>query len=123
MLRSRLGKRKPPSEWTDPVDHPTGSLDQAKEIAQEETQKGGKEMAIKRIGRKILTNVAGLIGAGSIGSLSTGSVITGDVLVEIALLLVCLVLILVNGKDGVPDWLVQMVKGSPKGEKGKKKKK
>lgn len=76
-------------------------------------------MPFKIIGRtlkKVITVGAALIGAGTGGALSTGQVLTGEIILDAILLIGSLIIIGVNGKDGVPDWLIRRVGGTPPAE-------
>lgn len=76
-----------------------------------------------RIGRalkKVVSIAAGIIGIGTGGGIAIGELITGDVILDAILMIGCLVIIAINGKDGVPDWLIRRIGGTPptEGEEG-----
>lgn len=103
--------KKPPSDYLDPVDHPTGSLEKAAEIAKQKTE--GKTMFTKipRFFRKVVSAIAAVAGVSFGGFLSAGEVVTGDTIIDAVIILGAIVVLLLNGKEGVPDWLVHAVKG------------
>jgi len=55
--------------------------------------------------KKGVSIVAGVVGIGGTGVLASGGVLTGDVIVDGLLVVACFILIIINGKEGVPDWM------------------
>lgn len=66
-------------------------------------------LRIVRAGKKVVTTAAAIIGVGSAGSVSVGESLTGEVIVDAILIVGAVVIVLINGKDGVPDWLVHLL--------------
>lgn len=108
--RSRKPKR---------VNHPTGALKKAKQHSEENNM---STKMVKYI-RKALSTVSSIIGVGVGGSLFAGG-LTGDVIIDGIIVLGAVTVLLLNGKEGVPDWLIKLVKErmlKRPNEKGKKK--
>jgi hypothetical protein len=58
--------------------------------------------------KKGVSTVAGVVGIGGTGVLASGGVLTGDVIVDGLLIVGCFILIIINGKEGVPDWMQRL---------------
>ena len=106
---SGLKNKRVPSHYTDPVDHPTGSLEKAKEIAKQKTEESNMKTLIPRLTKKIVSVVAALTGISFGSAISVGEVITGEIIIDAIIIVGAIIIILINGKDGVPDWLVHAV--------------
>lgn len=70
-------------------------------------------MPFKFIGKavkKVVSIVSAVAGLGIGGSAIAGVPITGDLIIDGVLILGCLLIIAINGKDGIPDWLGEILK-------------
>lgn len=59
--------------------------------------------------KKVLTVVSGITGIGTGLLVGNGATLTGDIVFDGILLLGCIVIVLVNGKEGVPDWMTDLL--------------
>lgn len=55
--------------------------------------------------RKIVSIASSILGAGGLATILNGGTMTSDPIMDIGILLVITLIIILNGKDGVPDWL------------------
>lgn len=68
---------------------------------------GGK---VGKILKKGLTIAGGLAGVGTGGAMAVGETLTGDIIFDTVLLIGCIVIVAINGKEGVPDWMGNLLK-------------
>ena len=59
--------------------------------------------------KKVLTVVSGITGIGTGLAVGAGTTLTGDIIFDGILLIGCVVIVLVNGKEGVPDWMTDLL--------------
>lgn len=74
---------------------------------------------IAKVIRKVATSVGAIVGIGTGSAVGLGSTITGDVIIDALLIIGCLLIIGINGKDGLPDWLIAIMKEKAKTNKKK----
>lgn len=85
-------------------------LDSTRETAEQKTGGTMVRKKIKNIGRKTLSSIGTIVGAATGISVGAGQPLTGDVIFDMTVLVACLVIVLINGKDGVPDWMINLLK-------------
>lgn len=59
--------------------------------------------------KKVLTVASGITGIGTGLAVGAGTTLTGDIIFDSVLLIGCVVIVLVNGKEGVPDWMTDLL--------------
>lgn len=85
-------------------------LDSAREIAKQKTGENMTLTRIKNFGKKALSIIGAIVGAATGINLGVSGAFTGDVIFDVAVLAACLVIIIFNGKDGVPEWMINLFK-------------
>lgn len=64
---------------------------------------------MKKILKKVLTTASAITGIGTGLAVGAGTTLTGDIIFDSVLLIGCVVIVLVNGKEGVPDWMTDLL--------------
>lgn len=66
-------------------------------------------MKIGRILKKAVSVIASIGGIGTGGILAAGGTLTGDIIVDGLFVLVAGTVVIINGRDGVPDWMISLL--------------